>query len=128
MGRKGAFCSVVRGGNARGGRGGHDVGDYIVDADRLPLGERAEGDLDLGHAVGIRVVSGVFAKFLGMVVVRFGSYDGLGLGEWGVAYGEDDVLLSCNLFLPHLLGQLSEVIVDLSHDHFRVFTRQDFIE
>lgn len=47
------------------GRRGHDVGNHVVHADAFTLGEGAESDLDLGHAVGIRVVLGVFAEFLG---------------------------------------------------------------
>lgn len=46
------------------GTGGHDVGDYIVDADGFSLGECSEGDLDLWHAVRVWVVFGIFAKFL----------------------------------------------------------------
>lgn len=51
----------------RGGpcsRRGHDVGDHIVDADAFALGEGAESDLDLGHAVRIGVVLRIFAEFL----------------------------------------------------------------
>ncbi len=50
-------------GGPRGWRG-HNVRNHVVDADTFPLGEGAESDLDLGHAVGIGVVFGVFAEFL----------------------------------------------------------------
>ena len=52
-------------GAGRGVGGGHDVRYYIVDTDGFALGKGAEGDLDLGHTVGIGVVFGVFAEFLG---------------------------------------------------------------
>jgi len=54
----------VRCGSGAGGSGGHDVGDYVVDADSLALGESTEGDLDLRHAVRVGVVFGIFTEFL----------------------------------------------------------------
>lgn len=47
------------------GRCGHDVGNHVVHADTFALGEGAKSDLDLGHAIGIGVIFGVFAEFLG---------------------------------------------------------------
>ena len=63
--REGAFGGGFGGGDGGGGRGGGDVGDYVVNADGFAGGEGAEGDLDLGHGVGVWVVAGVFAEFLG---------------------------------------------------------------
>ena len=67
LGREGAFGDWVGGWDVGGGGGGHDVGDYIVDADGFALGEGAERDLHLRHGVWVGVVSGIFAEFLGMV-------------------------------------------------------------
>jgi len=50
--------------SSAGGSGGHDVGNYVVDADSLALGESAKGDLDLRHAVRVRVVFRILAEFL----------------------------------------------------------------
>lgn len=78
MGRESAFGGRGGGGDVGGGGGGHDVGDHVVDADRFTLGEGTEGDLDLGHAIGVWVVFGVFAEFLGVVVVSLAERGGLG--------------------------------------------------
>lgn len=66
MGGEGAFGWWFAGGGDGGGGGGrgHDVGDHVVDADGFAGGEGAEGDLDLGHGVGVWVIAGVFAEFL----------------------------------------------------------------
>ena len=56
----GTFGGGFMGRGGARGRRGHDVGDHIVDADAFALGEGAESDLDLGHAVGIGVVFGIF--------------------------------------------------------------------
>lgn len=78
--------------------GGCDVGDYVVDADGFALGKGPEGDLDLGHAVGVGVVFGVFAEFLQ-------ALSGLHLNcSSRGAYSKDDVLLRGNFLLSHPLS------------------------
>lgn len=48
----------------------HDVRHYVVDAWVFAFRYFTQGDLNLGHALGVGVVFGVLAEFLGLVSER----------------------------------------------------------